>query len=99
MTQNGRYLTDAALDEFMASAATAAFRLLGIPEVQLVFLPGAHSGVALRVAWDGTAVPDLSEYEHMSASVVHGGERTWAELLIDDPEVLRRAVPVVWRIA
>jgi hypothetical protein len=92
-------LTDAALDEFMASGPKTAFRIPGVPEVQLVFLPGVEGGVALRVAWDGAAVPDLSEYEHLSASVVQGGERVWAELLIDDQDVFRRAVPVVWRIA
>ena len=99
MTRDSRYLTDAALDEFMASGPTTAFRIPGVPEVQLVFLPGAEGGVALRVAWDGAAVPDLSEYEHLSASVVRAGEQAWAELLIDDPDVFRRALPVVWRIA
>ena len=99
MTQNPRYLTDAALDEFMASGPKTAFRIAGVPELHLVFLPGAGGGVALRVAWDGTAVPDLSEYEHLSASVVRAGDQAWAELLIDDPDVFRRALPVVWRIA
>lgn len=99
MTQDSRYLTDAALDEFMASGPKTAFRIPGVPEVHLVFLPGAGGGVALRVAWDGAAVPDLSEYEHLSASVVRAGEQAWAELLIDDPYVFRRALPVVWRIA
>jgi hypothetical protein len=99
MTGDSRYLTDTALDELMASGPKTAFRIPGIPEVQLVFLSGAEGGVALRVAWDGAAVPDLSEYEHLSASVVRAGEQAWAELLIDDPEVFRRALPVVWRIA
>jgi hypothetical protein len=99
MTHDSRYLTDAALDEFLASGPTAAFRIPGEPEVRLVFLPGAEGGVALRVAWDGAAVPDLSHYEHLSASVVTAAEQAWAELLIDDPRVFRRALPVVWRIA
>ena len=99
MTQDSRYLTDAALDEFIASGPKTAFRIPGVPEVRLVFLPGADGGVALRVAWDGGAVPDLSEYEHLSASVVNDGEQAWAELLVDDPDVFRRALPVVWRIA
>lgn len=99
MSHRARYLTDAALDEFMASGPAAAFRFPGEPEVRLVFLPGARGGVALRVIWDGTAVPDLSEYEHLSTSVVRSGEQAWAELLIDDPDVFRRAVSVVWRIA
>jgi hypothetical protein len=99
MTQNSRYLTDAALDEFMASGPKAAYRIPGVPEMHLVFLPGAEGGVALRVAWDGVAVPDLSEYEHLSASVVRAGDQAWAELLIDDPHVFRQALPVVWRIA
>jgi hypothetical protein len=99
MTRDSRYLTDTALDEFMASRPKAAFRIPGVPEVHLVFLPGAEGGVALRVAWDGITVPDLAEYEHLSASVTRAGDQTWAELLIDDPDVFRRAVPVVWRIA
>jgi hypothetical protein len=99
MTSDSRYLTDAALDELMASGPKTAFRIPGIPEVQLVFLSGAGGEVALRVSWDGAAVPDLSEYEHLSASVVRAGEQAWAELLIDDPDVFRRALPVVWRIA
>jgi hypothetical protein len=98
-TQDSRYLTDAALDEFMASGPTAVFRIPGVPEVHLVFFPGSEGGVALRVAWNGTAVPDLSEYEHLSVSVVQAGEQAWAELLIDDPSVFRRASPLVWRIA
>jgi len=61
MTEESRYLTDAALDEFIASVPTTAFRIPGVPEVHLVFFPGAGGGVALRVAWDGTAVPDLSD--------------------------------------
>jgi hypothetical protein len=99
MTRDSRYLTDTALDELMASGPRTAFRISGVPEVQLVFLSGAEGGVALWVAWDGAAMPDLSEYEHLSASVVRAGERAWAELLIDDPDVFRRALPVVWRIA
>jgi hypothetical protein len=99
MTRDSRYLTNMALDELMASGPKTAFRIPGVPEVQLVFLSGAEGGVALRVAWDGAAVPDLSEYEHLSASVVRAGEQAWAELLIDDPDVFRRALPVVWRIA
>ena len=99
MMPDPRYLTDAALGEFMASGPTTAFRIPGVPEVHLVFLPGAEGGVALRAAWDGEAVPDLSEYEHLSVSVVRTGEQAWAELLIDDPDVFRRALPVVWRIA
>lgn len=99
MTPDSRYLTDTALDELMASGPKTAFRIPGVPEIQLVFLSGAGGGVALRVAWDGAAAPDLSEYEHLSASVVRAGEQTWAELLIDDPDVFRRALPVVWRIS
>jgi putative PD-(D/E)XK family protein DUF4420 len=99
MTQESRYLTDAALDEFMASVPATAFRMPGVPEVQLVFLPSTGGGVALRVSWDGATVPDLSEYEHLSASVIRTGGQAWAELLIDEPDVFRRALPVVWRIA
>jgi hypothetical protein len=62
-------------------------------------MPGADSGIALRVAWDGAAAPDLMEYEHLSTDVVRTGNQAWAELLIDDPEVFRRALPVVWQIA
>ena len=99
MTQESRYLTNVALDEFIASGPKTAFRIPGVPEVHLVFLPGSGGGVALRVAWDGAAVPDLSEYEHLSASVIRAGEQAWAELLADDPDVFRRALPIVWRIA
>lgn len=99
MTQDSRYLTDAALDEFIASGPITAFRIPGAPEVHLVFLPGAEGGVVLRVAWDGASVPDLSEYEHLSTSVARTEKQAWAELLIDDPDVFRRALPVVWRIA
>jgi hypothetical protein len=98
MTGDARYLSEAALDEFMGSSSTTAVRISGVPEVQLVFSPGKNCGVALRVEWDGTATPDLSDYEHLSASVVRTGDRAWAELLIDDPDVLRRALPVLWRI-
>lgn len=99
MTKGSRHLTDAALDEFIASRPRTAFRIPGDPEVLLIFLPGPEGGVALRVAWDGAAVPELSEYEHLSATVVMAGEQAWSELLIDDPLVFRRALPVVWRIA
>jgi hypothetical protein len=99
MTRDSRYLTNTALDELMASGPKTAFRIPGVPEVQLVFLSGAGGGVVLRVSWDGAAVPDLSEYEHLSTSVIRAGEQAWAELLIDDPDVFRRALPVVWRIA
>jgi hypothetical protein len=97
--QESRYLTEAALNDFMASRARTAFRIPGVPEAQLVFLPEAGGEVALRVAWDRATAPDLSEYEHLSASVVRDPERAWAELLIDDPDVFRRTLPVVWRIA
>jgi hypothetical protein len=83
----------------MASRSRTAFRIPGVPEARLVFLPGAEGGVALRVDWDGATVPDLSEYEHLSASVVRTGNQAWAELLIDDPDIFRHALPVVWRIA
>lgn len=99
MTRDSRYLTDAALDDLMASKPRAAFRIPGVPEVQLVFLSGFDGGVALRADWDGIAVPDLSEYEHLFASVARTGHQAWAELLIDDPDIFRRALPVVWRIA
>lgn len=99
MTNDARYLSESGLDEFMRSRTTAAVRIRGVPEIQLVFLPGVDSGVAVRVAWDGAAVPDLAEYEHLSANVVRTGDQAWAELLIDDPDVFRRAIPAVWRIA
>jgi hypothetical protein len=99
MTPDSRYLTDTALDDLMASGPKTAFRIPGVPEAQLVFFSGAGAGVALRVAWDGIGAPDLSEYEHLSTSVVRVGEQAWAELVIDDPDVFRRALPVVWRIA
>ncbi len=99
MMGDSRHLTEAALDEFLASGPATAFRIPGVPEVRLVFFPGAEGGVALRVVWDGAATPDLSEYEHLSASVVRAGDQAWAELMIDDPDVFRRALPVVWRIA
>ncbi len=99
MTRDSRYLTDAALDDLMASGPRTAFRIPGVPEVQLVFLSGAEGGAALRVDWDGATVPDLSEYEHLSTSVVRAGNQAWAELLIDDPDIFRRALPVVWQIA
>lgn len=99
MTDDARYLSESGLDEFMRSRTTAAVRIRGVPEIQLVFLPGVDGGVAVRVAWDGVAVPDLAEYEHLSADVVRTGDQAWAELLIDDPDVFRRAIPAVWRIA
>ena len=62
----------------------------------MLFLPGKDGGVALRVAWDGAAVPDLTEYEHLSASVVTVGGQAWSELVINDPDVVRRAMPAIW---
>lgn len=99
MTADPRHLSETALDDLMGSRAGAAVRISGAPEVQLVFMPGADGGVALRVAWDGAAVPNLVEYEHLSTGVVRTGNQAWAELLIDDLEVFRRALPVVWQIA
>ena len=99
MIDNPRYLSEAALEEFLNSRPKTAIRIAGIPEIQLVFLTGENGGVALRVDWDGTAMPDLSEYEHLSADIVRIGEQAWAELLVDDPDVFRRALPAVWRIA
>jgi hypothetical protein len=99
MTQDSRYLTEAALDEFIASVPMTAFRVPGIPEMQIVFLAGAGSGVALRVQWDGSAIPDVSQYEHLFAAVVQAGGDAWAELLIDHADVFRRALPLIWRIA
>jgi hypothetical protein len=99
MTGDSRYLSEAALDEFMKSSSRTAVVISGVPEIQLVFSPGADGGVALRVEWDGTATPDLSEYEHLSTDVVRTGNRAWAQLLVDDPDVFRRALPLIWRIA
>jgi hypothetical protein len=99
VNQDSRYLPEAVLDDLIGSGARSAVRVSGDPEIQLMFMPGAGGGIALRVAWDGTAVPDLLEYEHLSTDVVRTGSRAWAELLIDDPDVFRRALPVVWRIA
>jgi hypothetical protein len=98
MTEDSRYLTEAALNDFLAFRPRSAVRISGTPEVNLVFLAGPEGSVALRVAWDGAPVPDLSNYEHLSASIVRTGEQTWAELLIDDADVFRRALQVVWRI-
>lgn len=99
MIGNPRYLSEAALEEFLNSRPKAAIRIAGTPEIQLMFLAGEDGGVALRVDWDGIAMPDLSEYEHLSADIVRIGERAWAELLVDDSDVFRRALPAVWRIA
>ena len=99
MIDDPRYLSEAALDEFLKSRPKTAVRIKGVPEIQLVFLTGEDSGVALRVDWDGSSVPDLTEYAHLSADIVRTGDQAWAELLIDDPDVFRRAVPAVWRIA
>jgi hypothetical protein len=99
MIDNPRYLSEGALEELLSSRPKTAIRIAGTPEIQLVFLTGENGGVALRVDWDGTAMPDLSEYEHLSADIVRIGERAWSELLVDDPDVFRRALPAVWRIA
>lgn len=99
MIDDSRHLSEAALDEFLNSRPKTAVRIPGVPEIQLVFLPGKDSGVALRADWDGNSVPDLSEYAHLSADIVRTGDRAWAELLINDPDVFRRALPVMWRIA
>lgn len=99
MISDSRYLSEATLDEFIRSRSRTAVRISGAPEIQFVFLPGSDGGVALRTEWDGSTTPDLSEYEHLSAGVVRTEDRAWAELLIDDPDVFRRALPVVWRIA
>lgn len=99
MMDDPRHLSEAALDDFLNSRPKTAVRITGVPEIQLVFLTGEDGGAALRVDWDGNSMPDLSEYEHLSADIVRTGDRAWAELLIDDPDVFRRAVPAVWRIA
>jgi hypothetical protein len=99
MIEDSRYLSEVALDEFLSSRPKTAVRISGVPEIQLVFFPGLDGGVALRVDWDGRAMPDLSEYAHLSADIVRTGDRAWAELLINDPDVFRRALSVVWRIA
>jgi hypothetical protein len=99
VNEDSRHLPEALLDDFIRSRARTAIRIPGVPEIQLVFPPGANGGVAMRAAWDGTAVPDLVEYEHLSANVVRTGSQAWAELLIDDPDAFRRALPLVWRIA
>jgi hypothetical protein len=96
VNRDSRHLPETLLDDFMRSRARSALRIPGVPEIQLVFTPGA--GVALRVAWDGAAVPDLVEYEHLSTDVVRTGDLAWAELLIDDPYVFRRTLAVIWRI-
>jgi len=96
VNQGSRHPQEALLDDFMRSRDRAAVRISGVPEIQLVFTPGV--GVALRVAWDGASVPDLVEYEHLSTDVVRTGNMAWAELLIDDPDVFRRTLAVVWRI-
>lgn len=99
MINNSRYLSEAAIEEFLDSRPKTAVRIPGVPEIQLVFLPGENGGVALRVDWDGSAMPDLTEYAHLSADIIRTGDQAWAELLIGDPSVFRRALPVVWRIA
>jgi Putative PD-(D/E)XK family member, (DUF4420) len=99
MIEDSRYLSEAALDEFLSSGPKTAVRIPGVPEIQLVFFPGLDGGVALRVDWDGNVMPDLTEYAHLSVDIVRTGDRAWAELLINDPEVFRRALSVVWRIA
>jgi Putative PD-(D/E)XK family member, (DUF4420) len=98
VTPSSRHLTEAALDEFMAAGPQAAVRIPGRPEAHMVFLPGNDGGVALRVAWDGSALPDLTEYEHLSASVITVGGQAWSELIINDPDVARRAMPAIWLI-
>jgi hypothetical protein len=98
VTRSSRHLTEAALDEFMAAGPQTAVRIPGRPEAHMVFLPGQDGGVALRVAWDGSAVPDLTGYEHLSASVVTVGGEAWSELVINDPDVVRRAMPAIWLI-
>ena len=88
---DSRYLTDAALDEFMAVWPKTAFRIPGTPKRNWCSFLGLKAG--LRCGSPGRCRrPDLSEYEHLSASVVRAGEQAWAELLIDDPDVFRRAI-------
>ena len=93
-----RHLTQEAVDEYLAAGPPSAIRVPGSPEALLVFAPGASGGVALRVAWDGAEVPDLTGYEHLTAAVVRTGRQAWAELAIDDVNVARRAFPVLWVI-
>lgn len=95
MISSSRHLTPAALEEYLTARPTSTVRIPGDPEAWLVFGPGRSGGVTLRIAWDGTEVPDLSAYEHLSATVVRTGQQAWAELGIDDADVARRAFPVI----
>ncbi|HLW80185.1 MAG TPA: PD-(D/E)XK motif protein [Terriglobia bacterium] len=98
MISSSRHLTPAALEEYLTARPTSTVRIPGDPEAWLVFGPGRSGGMALRIAWDGTEVPDLSAYEHLSAAVVRTGQQAWAELGIDDADVARRAFPVIQMI-
>ena len=98
MISSSRHLTPAALEEYLIARPPSTVRITGNPEARLVFGPGPIGSVALRIAWDGTEVPELREYEHLSAAVVRTGDQAWSELQIDDADIARRAFPMLWMI-
>lgn len=92
-----RHLSLDGFCEYLRSGAPAVVRLDGSPVVYLVIDP-APQRLALRTPLQRHAVPDLSEYRHISAGSIYWNDAQWCELRVDGDLVVD-AYPIICAIA
>jgi len=82
------------VEAYLAGAVPVAVPVPGTPAALLV-IDGAAEQIAIEVAWDGEAVPDLVEYEYLHARVVTRDGIAWARLEISGRAHLLDGYPLL----
>lgn len=92
-----RHLSPEGFRDYLRSGAPSLVKLDGSPVVYLVIDPMLRK-VGLRTPALRHAVPDLADYQHMSAAVVHWNGGPWCEFRIEG-ELMLEAYPMLCAIA
>lgn len=90
----GRHLTLSRLHEYLHAGPRAVVQVAGDPAVSLV-IDGSQSSVGVETPWDGTSLPDLLAYEHLSTEVVFRDGHNWARFKVKGALLLDDAYPLL----
>jgi len=96
--QASRHLSSQFVAEYLRAGNRAVVVIAGEPVAHLIIDPPLQR-VGLEVEWDGSQLPDLSEYAHLDSVVAYHDGRNWSQLWILDPRIVLDGYPMLCALA
>jgi hypothetical protein len=95
--QDGRHLTREGLEDYYSAGAPAVIKIEGTPIVYLIIEPKTET-ISLRTPFRRQSLPDMSAYQHISATTIYWNDSTWCDLRIGGAQ-WKDAYPMLCAIA